>query len=156
MSCGWISIIFKRLFIRVILLKTFNFEVLFFGVLVFIFESLIIDLFFQVNWISVHWSWNLSSGVSQIVYGPYPNQTYVFASPTGFWKVVSRVPVGCSDLFASTDYFAWSKKSLHFLIKDFFCWFLTCVYCIYWVSVHWSWNLSSGVLENCLWKVSKS
>ena len=26
---------------------------------------------------------------------------------------------------------------------------------IYWIRVHWYWNLSSGVLENCLWGVSK-
>ena len=32
---------------------------------------------------------------------------------------------------------------------------LTCVYHIYCISVHLSWNFSSGVLENCKWDVSK-
>ena len=26
---------------------------------------------------------------------------------------------------------------------------------IYWISVYWPWNLSSGLIENCLWAVSK-
>ena len=29
----------------------------------------------------------------QIFSGPYPNRTYVFASPAGFWKVLVGVPV---------------------------------------------------------------
>ena len=29
------------------------------------------------------------------------------------------------------------------------------MYHIYWISVHWSWNLSSGVLANCWWNVFK-
>ena len=29
----------------------------------------------------------------KIVSGPYPKQTHRFASPTGLWKVVERVPV---------------------------------------------------------------
>ena len=31
--------------------------------LFFIFLSLIVDLFVHINWISVHWYWNLSSGM---------------------------------------------------------------------------------------------
>ena len=40
-------------------------------------------------------------------------------------------------------------------LKPFFS-ILTCVYHIYWISIHWSLNLSSGVLEKCQWNVSKS
>ena len=40
-------------------------------------------------------------------------------------------------------------------VQYFFCWFLTCMYNIFWISVHWSWYLFSGVLANCQWGVSK-
>ena len=87
--------------------------------------------------------------------GPYPKQTYVFASPTGLWTVVLRVPVGCSYLTASIDCFAWSKISFQLFFQVFFFWFLTCVYHIYWISVHWYWNLSSIVIEKLQWTASK-
>ena len=35
------------------------------------------------------------------------------------------------------------------------CWFLTCVYHNYWIRVHWSLNLSLGVIANFQWDVSK-
>ena len=38
-------------------------RLLFFGVLVIIFASFIVDLFVRIYWIRVHWSWNLSLGV---------------------------------------------------------------------------------------------
>ena len=44
-------------------LQLFIHQVLFFELLVFIFESLIVDLFFSIDWIIVNWYWNLSSGV---------------------------------------------------------------------------------------------
>ena len=47
------------------------------------------------------------------------------------------------------------KISIKLFIKYFFCWFLTCVYHIYCIRIHWSWNLSLGVLENFQWAVSK-
>ena len=31
----------------------------------------------------------------------------------------------------------------------------TCLYCIYWISAHWSWNFSLGLIVNFLWAVSK-
>ena len=49
----------------------------------------------------------------------------------------------------------WSKKSFKLFSKSFFCWMFTCVYHIYWIIVHWYWNLSLGVIENCQWSISK-
>ena len=40
--------------------RTSNLEALFFGVLVFIFLSLVFDLFVCITWFIVIWSWNLS------------------------------------------------------------------------------------------------
>ena len=54
---------FKILFPRVSFLKILHLKVLFFGFLVFIFESLIIDLFVSVYKIIIHWYWNLSLGM---------------------------------------------------------------------------------------------
>ena len=88
--------------------------------------------------------------------GKYQNWTYIFASPTCLWKVMARVLIGSSDLFESIDCFGWSKISFEFSIQSFFCWFLTCIYCIYCISAHWYRSLSSGVLANCMWPVSKS
>ena len=52
----------------------------------------------------------------QIFCGTYPKCTYGFTSPAGLWKVVSRVLVGCSDLFASIDLFYWSKIFFKLLV----------------------------------------
>ena len=114
---------------------------------------LIVDLFICVNCISDHWSWNLSLCVSQIFCGPYPNQTYGFSPPTVFGKFVARVPIGCSDLFTSIDWFVWYKRSFKLFVQVLFFWFLNCAYWIYWASVNLSWNLSLCVLANCLWDV---
>ena len=46
-----------------IFLQLFIHQVLFFGVLVTIFASLIVDLFVRIGQIIVCWYWNLSSGV---------------------------------------------------------------------------------------------
>ena len=40
-------------------------------------------------------------------------------------------------------------------IQSFLGWLFTCVYHIYCIIVHWSWNLSSGVIENRQWSVYK-
>ena len=47
------------------------------------------------------------------------------------------------------------KISFKSFVQAFFCWFLTCVYHIYWINIHWYWNLSAGVIANCKWAVSK-
>ena len=47
------------------------------------------------------------------------------------------------------------KTSVKILIQAFFCWFLTCVYHIYWISVNWSWKLSLGFIENGQWAIYK-
>ena len=91
----------------------------------------------------------------KIVCGMYPNQTYIFASPTGLWKVVVRVLVGFSYLLSSFDWFVWSKISFKLFVQDFFSWFLTCVYHIDCIIIHWSWNFSSDVIANFQWSVSK-
>ena len=91
----------------------------------------------------------------QFFIGPYPNWTYRFTYHAGLWKFVARMSVGFSDLFKSIYYFAWYIISTKFFVQDFFCWFLTCVYHIYWISIHWSWNLSLGVLANFPWDVFK-
>ena len=101
-------------------------QLLFFGVLVVIFASLIFDLFVCIDSINVHWSWNLSLGVVEIFYEPYTNRTYIFASPAGLCNFVLRVPVGCLDFFTSIDWFAWYKIYFKFFIQSFFCWFLSC------------------------------
>ena len=88
-------------------------------------------------------------------YGPYPNWTYGFSSTADVWKVVARVPVGCSDLLASIDWYTLSKMSFDFFVQTFFCWLLACVYHIYWIIVHWPWILSLGVIANFQWSVSK-
>ena len=63
----------------------------------------------------------------QIVYGIYPNWTYGFAPPEGLLKIVDRVLVGCSDLFALIDFFAWSKNSSCYSFNTFFLdWWLMC------------------------------
>ena len=154
----WLNIkkCFKILFLRISFLKKFHLKWFPFGVLVSALHRWLLTIVFRVNYISVHWYWNVSSGVPQIVCGMYPNWTYGFSPPACFWKVAARVPVGCSEFFAFIDCFAWSKISSKFFVQDFVCWFLNCVYLIYWISVHWYWKLSLGVLENCLWDVYKS
>ena len=73
----------------------------------------------------------------------------------GLWKVMAGVLVVCSDFFASIYWFDWSKKYFKLFIQYLFCWLPTCVYFIYYISVHWSWNLSLGTLENFQWAVYK-
>ena len=115
--------VFKRLFLRVSFLKKFHFGILFFGVLFFISESLIIDQFVCIIWIRIHWSWKFYSGVLKIFCGPHPNQTYTFASPKGLWMVVSMVTVGCSELFTSIYCFSWSEISFQLFVQAFLCFF---------------------------------
>ena len=65
------------------------------------------------------------------------------------------VPVGCSDLFASIDCFDWYKIYLKLFFHALFFLLLNFVHLIYWIRVHWSWNLYLGVVENCQCDVSK-
>ena len=64
----------------------------------------------------------------QIVCGTYPKKTCVFTSPSGLWKVLTRVPVGCSELFAPIDFFTLSILSFKYFFKPSFveCW-LVCI-----------------------------
>ena len=147
---------FQSLISWVDFIRTLHFKVLSYRILVLISAFLIIDLFFCVNRVSVHWSRNLYLGVIKIVCGTYTNQTYRFSSPTVLWKVVTRVTVDCNCLLTSIDWFDWYKISFKFSTKYYFCWYLTCVYWSYWISANWYWSLSSGAIENLLWGVSKS
>ena len=104
-----------------------SFQIMLFGVLVFIFASLVFYLFVWVNRVIIYWSWILSSGVLQIFSGLYPNLTLIFSYPTDLWKVVVRLLVGFSYLFESIYFFAWSKYPSSYSFKAFFCWFLNCV-----------------------------
>ena len=58
----------------------------------------------------------------------YPNQIDLFAYPAGLNKAVEKVPIGCSYLLTSIDYFYFSKVYFKFIIKDIFCWLLTCYF----------------------------
>ena len=52
-------------------------------------------------------------------------------------------------------FFLVPNISFKIFVQAFFCWLLNCVHHIYWVSIHWSWNLSSCVVVNFQWYVSK-
>ena len=56
----------------------------------------------------------------KIFCGTYTNHTYVFDFHVRLWKVVYRVSVGCSDLFASIYWFALSEISFKFFVQAFF------------------------------------
>ena len=58
-------------------------------------------------------------------------------------------------LLSSIYCFSWSKISFKLFFQAFFCLSLTCAHNIYCISVHWSWNLSSGVIANFQCGVSK-
>ena len=60
-----------------------------------------------------------------------------------------------SYLLASINFFAWNKISLKLFFQASVCWLLTFMYHIYWIVVHWSWNLSSGMIKTFQWAVSK-
>ena len=131
------------------------FQIIFFGVLVIIFELLIVDLFVCIYSIRVHWSWKFSSSVIETLCGPYPNWTYAFASPTGLWKAMVRVTVGCSDPFSKTDCFYWYKTSFKSFVQAFFLLLLMCMYNFFGIIINWSWKFSLNVIENCQLDVSK-
>ena len=125
------------------------------GSLVIIFTSLIVDLFIWINRISVHWSWNLSLGVSENFLWVLSKLDIQICSPCRFVKFFGKVSGWFSELFASIYCFAWSKISFKFFVQALFRWFFICVYHIYWISIYWSWNLSLSVLKNWQWDVSK-
>ena len=89
----------------------------------------------------------------EIVCGTYKMFTYRLYSPIGLRKVMERAPVWCSLLSAPIGYFSWYIISFNFIAQDFLCWFLTYLFSIYSIIIHWSWNLSSVVIANCLWAV---
>ena len=76
-------------------------------------------------------------------------------SSTYFWNLVARLLVECNILLMSICWFHWSKISFKFFTLAFFCWLLTCVYFIYCIRAHWSWNWSSSMIASCLCNVSR-
>ena len=82
-----------------------------------------------------------------VVCGTYYNLTYIFVSPACLWKVMVRVPVGCPYLFKWIDCFAWYNIYIKLFSQDLFCWFLTCVYIVYLIGVHWYINFSLGAFD---------
>ena len=68
---------------------------------------------------------------------------------------MERTPVESNCLLKSIDCFDWSKIFFKLIAKSFLCWFLTCIFFIYWISANWSWNASLGVISNYIWDVYK-
>ena len=108
-------LLFIRLFIH---------QLLFLGFLVIIFAWFVFDLFVRIYRIRVHWYQNLSSGVIKNclwdVYKPY----IWICFPTGLWKVVVRVPVGCSWFFLRFITLSYLKYPSIYSLKTSFidCW----------------------------------
>ena len=95
-------------------------------------------------------------GILKIFCGMYPNRTYGFAYLTGLRRVVERVPVRCNCLLILINCFLpWSRISFKFFSKEFIYLLLTCVFFIYWIIIHWYWNLYLVVIINFLWDASK-
>ena len=111
------------------------------------FFALIISAFVDLNTCPQVWI--------QIVYGTYTNWTWIFSYPAGLWKVVVRVPVGCDCLLMPICCFDWYKISFKLFTQCFLCWFLTCVFCIYRISIHWSEHFSLSMISNFLWAIYK-
>ena len=130
------------------LIYTLNvFGVLYFGVLVLILASLIVNWFVRFDWISVHWYRYFSSYAIE-------QRKYAFYFPVVLNKGVVRVLVGCNCSLTPINCFAWSKISFKLTTQAFFCWLLTCVFSIYWTSVNWYWNLSLGVIVIFQWAIT--
>ena len=98
----------------------------------------------------IHWSWMLSMGVLEsFLWSVYKPDIWI-CFPYKFVYVCGKGSVWVFII----DFFSWSKMSFKLFVQAFFCWFLTCVYNIYCISVHCSWNLSLVVLANFQWTVS--
>ena len=99
----------------------------------------------------------------------YPNWIYRFASPTGFYNIMARVPMECNALLISIDWFARSKISFKFFKQIFFvvCWLVYIVFTVsafigpetctwVWLQIfydpypNWTYYFDS---LTCLWKV---
>ena len=65
------------------------------------------------------------------------------------------VTVGFNCLLIPIYWFALSKMFIKLFILSKSRWLFTCVYLIYWINIHWDWNLSIDVFENCMWDAYK-
>ena len=136
-------------------LRLFIHKVYLFGVLVIIFVLIIVNQFFYIDMIRFHWSWNLSLGVisnclwdiSKPDIWIYFTHRFVEGRDKGYGWVFRLVRFNLLILLIS--------NLLQVIFQALFRWLLNCVCHIYWIHVHWSWNVSSGVIENFQWGVSK-
>ena len=99
--------------------------------------------YIRIDCIIFHWYWYLYLGVAALFCGPYPNWIYRSSSLARLRKVMERVQIGRSYLPLFIKHFDIQRVVRRMYIL------------IYQISIHWSWYLSSGVIENCLWAVSK-
>ena len=146
--CSWFIELQLYRYKLLLFLWLFIFQVLFFGGYLSSLSFWLLTCFFAFIGLAFIDPETFSWVLLQIVCGSYPNWTCGFSPSAGLWKVVVKVTVGCSELFASVDWVDWSILSLKFYVRALFCLFLTYVHHVYWVSFHWSWNFSSSVNAN--------
>ena len=85
----------------------------------------------------------------KFVCGTYPNQKYWFASPSGSWKIVTRVLAECNWLLTSIDWFAWYKISFEFFTQAYFHLFDLCI-----LHLLYHRSLILKLVLGCDWKLS--
>ena len=105
-DCSLFLVRQSNLYKLLYLLRVIIHLVLFFGVSVIIFALFIIDLFFTSFGSAFIDDETFPRVWYPVFSGLYTNQTYIFASPACFWKVVARVPADFSDFFASVYFFS--------------------------------------------------
>ena len=150
-----VKVYFQRLILWVRFLQTFHLKVSSFGVLFLILAPLFVGFFFALI-VSVFIDPESCPQVwLKFICDFYPNCTYGFFSPACSWKVVEIVPVECNCQLTSINLFDWSKISFKLFTLAYIHLLLTCEYCINCIIIHWSCNLSSGVIEIFPWDVSK-
>ena len=86
----------------------------------------------------------------QIICGAYPIYTYVFSSPVGLRKFLTRVPVVCNYLLALIYCFAWSKISFNLFAQDFLYWFFIYVF----FHLMYQCSLTLKLVLGCGWNIS--
>ena len=78
---------------------------------------MIVDLCLCIDKVSIFLSQNLFLAVWKIVCGSYTNWTYVFATPTCLWKIITRVLVGYLQFKISIYWIESRKYSQEFLVN---------------------------------------
>ena len=136
-------------------LSFFIFQLLLNGVLFIIFVSSMFGMFFCIDWISVHWSWNLSPDVIANCLWDVSKLYIRICSPRRFVEGCGEAS-GCVLILVCFNWWIFLILNiLQLIFQALFCLLLTCVYHIYYIIVHLSWNLSSGVISNYQWSLFK-